>query len=265
VTCRDVDGLLISGIAGASMPSEASAHIAGCERCRRLVQAMAQTPRVTAPPAEQLKKIEAGILADLKPVKPLAGTLWLGLLLAVAVVALIGAIDLGAAGWRALGLARRIAVFSELAAAAVLLALSASRQIVPGSRVVPRPAALVAAILAALGGTFAVSFRPHPEATFVATGLVCLRIGLECAIPSGLIFWLLLRRGAFLNPILIGATAGALAGLSGLTVLEIFCPNPNEYHILVWHMGAVLVSIVAGIAIGAIAEHTGWRRSRRTP
>jgi hypothetical protein len=66
------------------------------------------------------------------------------------------------------------------------------------------------------------------------------------------------------EPRVTGATAGALAGLSGLTVLEIFCPNLNAYHILVWHMGAVLASAVGGMAIGILAEYFGWRVARRT-
>jgi len=114
-------------------------------------------------------------------------------------------------------------------------------------------------------GMFATLLRPHSDPTFVATGLVCLRIGLECAVPAALLLWLLLRRGAILNPIFTGATVGALAGLSGLTVLEIFCPNLNEYHILVWHVGAALASAVGGAAIGTFVEYFGWRRGRRIP
>jgi hypothetical protein len=64
---------------------------------------------------------------------------------------------------------------------------------------------------------------------------------------------------------LTGATAGALAGLSGLTVLEVFCPNLNKYHVLVWHLGAVLTSIIGCVAIGLLAEYSGWKRLRRTP
>ena len=88
------------------------------------------------------------------------------------------------------------------------------------------------------------------------TGLLCLEIGLACAIPAAALLWLVLRRGAILSPVLTGATAGALAGLSGLTVLEVFCPNLNKYHILVWHLGAVLASIIGCLAIGLLAEYS---------
>jgi hypothetical protein len=137
---------------------------------------------------------------------------------------------------------------------------------VPGSRLLLSPSLLAFAAIGILAGVVSILFHPHEEPTFVATGLVCLRIGLECAIPAALLFWLVLRRGAVLNPVATGVTAGAMAGLSGLVVLEIFCPNPNEYHVLVWHLGAVLASIAGGLAIGSI--RLAWQRQsgfRRAP
>jgi hypothetical protein len=260
VTCRDIDGLIVSRLALAS--PEAAAHIAGCERCRRLAEAMRKTPAASAPSPRQLKQIETGVLADLKPVKPLApaGALCFALLAILLVVVAVGAIALGIAGWRALSLPQKIAVFAAMSASICLLAWTAARQIVPGARLLLSPIWLVVAVWAILTGIFTILFRPHQEPTFVATGLICLRIGLECAVPSALAFWLLLRRGAILNPVMTGATAGALAGLSGLMVLEIFCPNLNEYHILAWHLGAALASTLGGIAVGSIAGSYGRRR-----
>ena len=197
------------------------------------------------------------------PAKPLppGGMLVFAFVFILVVVAAVGGVALGVAGWRALSLLQRIAVFTALAAAAGVLAFSAGRQIVPGSRLLLSPYRLVIAVLAMMIGIFTILFHPREESTFVSTGLVCLRIGLECAIPAAFLLWLLLRRGAILNPMLTGATAGALAGLSGLTVLEIFCPNLNAYHILVWHMGSVLTSVIGGLAIGLIAEYSGWTRA----
>jgi len=266
VNCRDIDGLVISYASGETTSPEAAAHIAGCERCRRLVQAIGLTSPLSQPSPEQLKRIESGLLADLTPVKPLParGVLCFELLFILLVVVAIGNALLGTSGWHALSLLQRIAVFTALAAAAGLLAFSASRQIVPGSRFRLSPYVLVVAVFGVITGGCSILFLPQSEAQFISTGLVCLKIGLEVAIPAAALLWLLLRRGAILNPVLTGATAGALAGLSGLTVLEIFCPNLNEYHILVWHLGAVFTSITGGVAIGLIAEYSGSRRVRRT-
>jgi hypothetical protein len=265
VTCRDVEAQLMRYASGAAVPPEAATHIGGCEPCRRLVQALRESRPIAPPPAEQVKKIEAGILADLRPVKPMApaGLRFLELMLILLVVAAVGVEALGIAGWRALSLLQRGVVFPALASAASLLAYSLGRLMAPGSRL-PLPRYwLVPVAFGTVASIFASLFRPHPEATFVATGLVCLRIGLEYAAPAALLSWLLLRRGAVLNPLQTGAATGAFAGLTGLIVLEIFCPNLNQYHILVWHLGAALASAAGGMVIGSIAEYSGWRRAHR--
>jgi len=227
-----------------------------------LARALAEARQPAPSPAEQWKPIETAILADLKPVKPLApaGVRFFALMSIVAVVAAAGGAVLGIAGWQALTLLQRSAVFTALAIGAGLLAFSVGRQIVPGSKLLLPPYWLVLAIGGVMAGVFASLFQPHQEPTFLATGLVCLRIGTGCAMAAALLVWLELRRGAILNPMFTGATAGALAGLGGLAVLEIFCPNPNEYHILVWHLGALLASVLGGIAIGSLVERSGWRR-----
>jgi hypothetical protein len=257
VTCRELEDLLIPYAKGAAIPPGAAAHIAACERCRTLAGALGESDDAVPPSLEQLQRIKAETMADLKPVGPLAptGVLWLALLLIAAAAAAGGVLELGTAGWRALGPLTRIAVFTALAAGCGLLGLSLARQVVPGSRVLFPTPLFVIAVLGIMASIFATLFHPHREPTFIATGLVCLRIGLECAAPVAILSWLVLRRGEFLNPVAAGAMMGALAGLSGLVLLEIFCPNLNKYHILVWHLGAALLSTCAGTAVGIVAEY----------
>ena len=95
------------------------------------------------------------------------------------------------------------------------------------------------------------------------TVLACLKNGLTYAIPGGLLFWLLVRRGAILFPKLIGAAVGGLAGLIGLSVLEMNCPNLDVYHILVWHGGVVVISSAAGALLGATVEYIDRLRSHK--
>jgi len=92
---------------------------------------------------------------------------------------------------------------------------------------------------------------------------MCIRNGLEYSIPTALLFWMLLRRGAILFPKLIGAAAGGFAGLIGLSVLEINCSNLNVYHILVWHWGVILITSLAGVALGAIVEYIDRHREQK--
>lgn len=211
-----------------------------------------------------MKGIRTAVLADLKPVRPLAGTgtLFFAFMAIFLLAAAVGVAVLGFGGWLAENPAQRIAVFTALGVGSGLLAFSLGRLMVPGSRMLLRPALLVVAVLALMVVIFGLLFRPREESTFVATGLFCLKIGLTCAIPTALLFWVVLRRGMILNPVVTAVAAGTLAGLSGLTLLEIFCPNLNQYHILVWHFGAVLASVAGGIAVGGLAEYFARTRSR---
>lgn len=205
-------------------------------------------------PANRLRQIQTAVIADLEPVRPLASSsVYLlafgGLFLAVFC---IGCYMVGQYGWHALSDFQRLAVFVPLTAASALLAFSLVRQMRPAAKQ-PRTIALWAA------GSFVflllimtVIFRPAPESAFVQQGLGCFKTGMMFAIPAAFLFALLLLRGAVLSPALLGATAGGLAGLVGLGVLEIHCPNLNVYHIVVWHVSVTLVCVVAGLVISSV-------------
>jgi hypothetical protein len=92
-----------------------------------------------------------------------------------------------------------------------------------------------------------------------------MKNGLAYTVPAALLLWMLLRRGAVLFPKLAGAAAGGLAGLVGLSVLEVNCTNVNVFHVLVWHWGVIVIGSVAGLSFGALAEQVERRRYRRTP
>lgn len=264
MTCRQIEESLALYAAGGAIPPEAAAHIAECESCRRLLAAMRQSDPAEPPSPDRLRQIQAQLRANLKPVKPLApaSLLILGFLLIAAAAVAIGVAHLGTAGWEALGPLRRTAVFVALAAGLGLFSALVAREIVPGSRVLLDSRVAVTGVFAILVAIFATLFEFHAEPTFVATGLVCLAIGIECALPVAAFAWLILRKGMVLRPIAAGALTGMLAGLSGLTLLEVFCPNPDKYHVLVWHMGAVLASTIGAAAIAWIADRLYYSRSR---
>ena len=261
MTCHRFERWIVPYASGAVVPPEAAAHIEGCESCRKLVAAMREPTASDRPSPQQLEQIQARLLADLKPVKPLPRSGWFSLafLLVAAVAVAIGVAHLGTAGWQALGAFRRVAVFLVVEGGLLGLAILVAGQMVPGNRALVPPGAAVVAALGLPAAIFATLFEFHQEQTFVATGLMCLEIGLACAVPVAVVCWLILRKGVVLNPVAAGALTGLLAGLAGLTLLEIFCPNPDKYHILVWHMGAALVSTIGGAAIGRIVERFQWR------
>jgi hypothetical protein len=239
VTCRDLDGLmrLLDIADDGIIPSESL-----------------------------LRQINARVLKDLRPIRPLMPSriLLCGCAIIFLSVVAVGALLLGMNGWGALGLLQRVVVFSTLAVSAVLLAISMIRQMVPGSKHILAPAVLVVSILVGFMMVMAATFRSRPEPAFLASGVMCMKNGLTYSIPAGFLLWLILRRGALLCPKLIGAVAGGLAGLAGLSVLEVNCPNLNVLHILVWHAGVVVIGSVGGALLGAAVESIEqWSKQMR--
>jgi hypothetical protein len=229
VTCRDMDGLM---------------------------RLLGHDDDGLRPSESLLRRINAGILKDLRPIPPLVPSRILlgGCAIVFLSVVAVGTLLLGTNGWSALSLLQRIVVFLTLSVSAVLLAVSVVRQMVPGSKHIFAPAVLLVSILIALMMVIAATFRSQPEGAFLASGVMCMKNGLTYSIPAAFLLWLILRRGALLYPKITGAVAGGLAGLAGLSVLEMNCPNLNLLHILVWHAGVVVIGSGGGALLGAAVE-----------
>jgi len=263
VTCREMDDVISSRSSDSVLGPQPTEHLIHCVRCRDLTHLLDKAGDDLRPSESLLRRIQTGILEDLKPIRPLAPSriLLFGCAIIFLSVVAVGALLLGMNGWGALSLVQRIVVFVTLAASAVLLAISMVRQMVPGSKNIFAPAMLLVAILAVLMLVIAGTFRSQQESTFLASGLMCLKNGLTYSTPAAFLLWLILRRGAILYPKFIGAVTGGLAGLAGLSVLEINCPNLNVFHILVWHVGVVVIGSLGGALLGAAVESIErWRK-----
>jgi hypothetical protein len=210
-----------------------------------LTQAAHDAPTVS--PA-LLERIAGSIKPSLRPVRPMP-PVWLliaGLILIGAVVALAGAARAGFYGIELLTVFERALVFTALA---ILLWAAASEfvgSMIPGSKRRLHPGMLLAVSCLALMGVFVGLFRDYHTTHFVSAGIACLVAGILHAVPVALLSWLLLRRGFAVNPVAAGAVAGTLAGLAGVTMLELHCPNFQLLHVLVWHTAVVPVSGAAG-------------------
>jgi hypothetical protein len=217
--------------------------------------------RIPPLPAERLKQIESAVVAHLKPVKPIASdSVYLAGFVSVFLAACgVGCYLVGQYGWQALSQGQRMAVFVALAATTGTLVFSIVRQMRPAATYARSSAILSAGFFALLLLIVTVAFQPVQESAFVRHGLACFRTGMTSAIPAAFFFTLLLLRGAPLSPGLIGASAGGVAGLVGLTVLEIHCPNLNVYHIVVWHLSVTLLCALGGFAVALIAERLSLR------
>lgn len=215
------------------------------------------------PPVEPelLKQIAASMQSSLRPVRPLPPTWMLaaGLTLICAAVAIAAAARIGFYGIDKLDLWERLLIFSTLGVMAWTWGVAFINRLIPGSRQRLSAGTLLSIGTAVLLSVFALVFHDYHTDHFVSAGLACLLSGLLLAIPAALLSWWLLRRGFAVNTVAAGFAGGALAGLSGVTMLELHCANSQALHVLVWHTGVVPVSA----ALGALA---GWAlRRRATP
>lgn len=255
MSCDDLDRLRTTspGSHSSAWPREVQQHLASCEHCSRLQAALDQSSVPDLPEALQ-RRIEAAIIPGLRPVAP-AWSVWrvtLALLLCTIVVIAVANGRLGIAGWRARNALQASIIFSLLGISTLVCANALAHQMMPGSRRrVPVPLSIVVPILALLAADVAMfGYRWNPH--FVPLALSCWEKGVTCAALSAPLYWLVLRRGFFLHPIALGGTAGLMAGLTGMTVLEIYCPYLDRLHISASHIGAAVTATLVGAALGGI-------------
>jgi len=209
-----------------------------------------------------LKRIADSITGSLRPVRPLPPP-WVltgGLALICAVVAVVAAARAGFYGAEKLGLWERAMIFSTLGILVWVVGKELVSQVIPGSRQNFSGVALLVTISVSLLGVFALVFREYHTDHFFSAGIACLRTGVLLALPAALLSWRVLRRGFAVNPAAAGLVGGTLAGLCGVTLLELHCANFQALHVFVWHVAVVPVSA----AIGTFAGWAVLRRSTRT-
>ena len=208
------------------------------------------------------RKIAGALTASLHPVKPLPRTRVLAgqfaaafLALAVALIAVIGI-----AGFRTLDAWQALAILTILAAGLALFSVVMAWQIRPGSRQKISAQLSWACFGVGFLGIVALLFPWRGAEAFASRGWPCLLGGSVFAIPGGILFWLLARRGVPLSPGAFGGTLGAMAGLLGVTVLQFRCIYQNSIHLLVWHGGVLALYVTAGVLVGfAIERNWGGR------
>jgi hypothetical protein len=208
-----------------------------------------------------IERIADSIAPSLRPVRLLPPK-WLlisALCLTGAAVALAGAARAGFQGFEALTPLSRMLILSALA----ILIWAAARRTVdewtPGSPRLLSATSLLAAFSVALVVVFGLLFHDYRTENFVSAGLTCLGTGVLHAIPAALVTGWVLRRGCVLDSVSAGLAVGALAGLAGLTVLELHCANFDALHVLVWHTLVVPVSAACGALIGWALPQRGSR------
>jgi phage FluMu protein Com len=244
-----------------SPSAEARQHLDQCPRCRTLYKWMREDSVAASISPELHRRIAHPLLMSLRPVTPLPPRqILIAQLLALFVVfssALVAV--LGTAGIARASLVQVVGIGVLLATGVCLFSALLARQMRPGSyHPVPGHAALGGFGLGLLT-TIAVLFPWSAAPEFVAQGWPCLLGGVGVAVPAAALLWLVVRRGAPLSMPAMGATLGATAGLSGVTVLQIKCPHQEALHLLVWHGSVLAIATGAGLLAGRLARSLSRR------
>ncbi len=213
--------------------------------------------------ARVLERVIGSIGQSMSAVHPrrATGVLVGGLVLISAAVALAGAALRGFHGIQKMNGWERASVFPALIVLMWLASAALVSETIPGSRRRVSPMALLVTANLALLAIFAVLFRDYRTVNFLHQGLVCLATGIAYAIPTAFGSWLLLRRGFTVNPVDAGLAAGTLAGLAGVTMLELHCPNFEALHVMVWHTAVILVSAAGGASLPGLIRRSNSKPS----
>jgi hypothetical protein len=254
MNCADVSRILAEHRENRVLPPALWEHASQCRSCQKLLQPL-DLSAGTEDPSAMIRHIQQQLIRDLRPVRPLLSARFLLILFLTAFVVVVSAAtaSLGAWGIAVRSFAQLLVIMGTMVAGAGWLGCSLARQMVPGgSR--ERPLLLPGSILVVLLVEVLLLFHAREESHFWAHSRLCLAIGLLLAGITAFPLWIILRRGVILYPQVAGATTGLLAGLVGLTVLELHCPNVNLWHIFAAHLGAAAFCSLIGLLLGTLQE-----------
>jgi hypothetical protein len=209
------------------------------------------------------------LTAKLKPVRPLWPVrrrlmLWLAIEIAVLSRALIETSNRWALKLEHPLYTLEIAFF---AVAAVIVAAMALRAAIPGRESAPWQSGL--AVVLAVTGTamlFLVPMRTDLSlGDFVAIGSGCAEATCAKAAVPWIALWWAVKRGAPGNGGAAGAMVGAAAMLFSFAIMRLDCPIDEPLHLVIWHLGAVMVVTAISALAGAVWLRLPPRRAMIAP
>lgn len=172
MNCQDINQAIVEGI-GFALPPEAEEHLRTCARCRERAGTLEVPVPADLPSPTVLREIERGLVADLRPVRPIAPKryIWASFLAIFVVISFLGVYHIGAFAMTVKTPLQMSATLAALATSAGLLAYLLMNQMVPGSRYRFPPGRLPIIIVISLMIAIEVLFPFQHERHFWAKSL----------------------------------------------------------------------------------------------
>ena len=249
MNCEGIRKLLSEG---RPLSGAANAHLESCAGCRALLHAL--EPSNENPDPQQIEIIRRQITSNLRPVRPFPSNrkLVLSSLAFFVLFSCVAATLPGYYGFRAFSMFQKFAYYGAICVIALVFSATLVQQLIPGARRrISSPLAVLISF-ASLILVVSVLFRHFDLTEFLRYGLPCFKTGLISALIFGIASGLLIRKGFVTSPLETGLLAGLFSGLAGFAVLALHCSFQNATHILVWHLGPMLVAALIGTAIASI-------------
>jgi hypothetical protein len=199
-----------------------------------------------------LDRVADSMRSSLSPVRPIQAP-WIlasAVALICVIVALAGAMLLKPHGIQKMNALQIGLIFPVLGILIWIASVLCVSEVIPGSRRPVAPWLLLLSGCLAPAVVFALLFTDYGRERFVSQGMTCLTAGLLHAFPVSVASVWVLSRGFALNSVAGGLAKGTLAGLAGVTMLELHCPNFEAPHVMVWHIAVLAVSGVVGALLG---------------
>lgn len=199
-----------------------------------------------------LDRVADSVRSSMTPVRPIPAPWVLASAVALicVIVALAGAMLLKPYGIQKMNALEIGLIFPVLGILIWIASSLCVSEVIPGSRRPVAPWLLSLSGCLALAVVFALLFSDYRTERFVSQGMACLTAGLLHAFPVSLASVWVLSRGFAVNSVAAGLAKGTLAGLAGVTMLELHCPNFEAPHVMVWHIAVLAVSGVVGALLG---------------
>ena len=212
---------------------------------------------MSAPP--ELRELIARDLAPARPLPP-PSTRALALVpIAAAIVAAVPLLHELRPDLPAIGALRAFGFSIAQAIAGMFVVAAALRESVPGRQwTAGQLSALLAgglALPAILPGFAASAFDVAPRAQGAAVvGVACFRTSALAALPALAAATVLSARAFPLRPAVAGALYGLGCGLIADAGLRLWCEFSAPSHVLIAHVGAVILSMAVGVAAALVSR-----------